>query len=145
MIEVMTGMGVLDEHDCLLLLRDRYFGRVALSSGALPVVFPIHYSLLGRDPVFRTGPGSKLDAAGAGQILCLEIDDLDPMSHSGWSVNVTGPSEVLTDPDDLAAARRLPLRPWVGTGDTYVRINATMISGRRIDTPADARGGTRGP
>lgn len=129
------GTKQLDEAECLSLMRNHYLGRVALSSGALPVVVPVLYSMLGRDPVFRTDAGSKLEAAGAGQVLCLEVDDFEPMDHSGWSVNVTGRSEVLTDPDDLAAAAALPLRPWVGNGDAYVRITATVITGRRIDTP----------
>jgi nitroimidazol reductase NimA-like FMN-containing flavoprotein (pyridoxamine 5'-phosphate oxidase superfamily) len=122
----------LTEHECLDRLELTSFGRIALSSGALPVIFPIHFAMLGGDPVFRTDPGTKLMAASAGQVLCLEIDQIDEIDHTGWSVLVTGRADVLTDPADLAAAEALPLRPWAGTGRAYVRIDAAMLSGREI-------------
>lgn len=128
----------LDEAACRRLLGATRLGRVALSMGALPVVFPVHYALLDGDPVFRTDAGAKLAAASAGNVLCLEIDDADAEAHTGWSVLVTGPSEVLADPGDLARAAELPLRPWVGRGDAYVRIRATLVSGRRVSATGHA-------
>ena len=130
------GLDVLDEHECLRLLGSTHLGRVAVTVGALPDIFPIHYALLGSDPVFRTDPGAKLMAASAGTILCLEADEADPVNHTGWSVMVTGPAHVITDPDELAKAHDLPLRPWVGRGDVYVRLQAVLVSGRRIVDPA---------
>ncbi|WP_421119654.1 pyridoxamine 5'-phosphate oxidase family protein [Aquihabitans daechungensis] len=122
----------LTETECFERLRLTPFGRVALSSGALPVIFPIHFALMDRNPVFRTDPGTKLMAASNGQVLCLEIDEIHPVLHTGWSVLVTGRADVLTDSDDLLAARRLPLRPWTGDGNAYVRIDAALVSGREI-------------
>lgn len=130
-----VGLDVLDEHECRRLLAAHYFGRVALTVGALPVILPIHYAMLGDDPIFRTDPGAKLMAASAGHILCLEVDEADPVNHAGWSVMVTGPAEVITDPHELELARELPLRPWVGRGDVYVRVRAVLVSGRRIAAP----------
>ena len=131
----------LEEHECFERLRSTPFGRVALSSGALPVIFPIHYVLLGRDPVFRTDPGTKLLAASDGQVLCLEIDSIDPVMHTGWSVLVTGRAEVLDDPDALHAVSQLPLRPWIGNGDAFVRIETSLVSGRSIERhPASSLG-----
>ena len=132
-------MTELDEHECLTRLRDARFGRIALCSGALPVILPVHFALLDRDPVFRTDHGTKLLAASAGQVLCLEIDDLDPGAHTGWSVLVTGRAEVITDRDELELARALPLRPWTGGGDAYVRIGCTLLSGREVGTGVGAR------
>lgn len=126
------GLDVLDEEECLQLLGAAHLGRVALCLQALPAVFPVHFAMLGRDPVFRTDVGTKLMAASAGQVLCLEIDEADAVNHVGWSVMVTGMAEVLTDPSDLAQARELPLRPWVGHGDAFVRIEAALLSGRRV-------------
>lgn len=71
-------------------------------------------------------------AASAGQVVCLEIDDFDPEHHTGWSVMVTGTASVVNAPEELARARQLPLQPWVGHGEAYVRIEATIVSGRRI-------------
>lgn len=59
--------------------------------------------------------------------------------HDGWSVVVTGRASVIEDDDELAAARQLPLKPWVGSGSSYVRIRATMVSGRRLRRAAGVR------
>ncbi|CAN5433995.1 hypothetical protein BH10ACT1_BH10ACT1_22840 [soil metagenome] len=126
------GLVELSHRDCYRRLASSHLGRVALSIGALPVVLPVHYVLLDRDPVFRTDPGAKLSAAANGNVVCLEIDDADPESHTGWSVMVTGTADVITDPEELAMAERLPLRPWVGRGDAFVRIRATFVTGRKV-------------
>ncbi|MCU1369793.1 MAG: pyridoxamine 5-phosphate oxidase-related FMN-binding protein [Ilumatobacteraceae bacterium] len=122
----------LDERECLRLLGTAHLGRIALTVGALPAVFPIHFALLGRDPVFRTGSGTKLAAGSSGHVVCLEVDDVDTECHRGWSVMVIGPTHVMTEPGELAVAKELPLRPWVGSGDAYVQIRSGLISGRRI-------------
>ncbi len=130
-----VGLDVLAEHECVRLLSSNTFGRVAVSVAALPAIFPIHYALLDGDPVFRTDAGAKLTAASEGHILCLEIDQCDPVTHTGWSVMVTGPAHVITDIDELERASMLPLRPWVGHGDLFVRLKAVIVTGRRIDGP----------
>ncbi len=127
-----VGLDVLDEYECRRLLTGAHFGRVALTVGALPAIFPIHFAMFDGDPIFRTDPGAKLMAASAGNILCLEADECNDLTHTGWSVMVTGPAHVITDPDELDAVRALPLRPWVGQGDVYVRVKAVLVSGRRI-------------
>lgn len=126
------GMEVLTERDCFALLEQAHFGRLGLSVGALPTILPVNFALLGRDPVFRTDAGTKLEAATNGHVLCLEIDDVDTLMRDGWSVVVTGRASVIEDQDELAAARQLPLQPWVGKGSSYVRIRASMVSGRRL-------------
>src|SRR4051794_33234321 len=103
-----TGLIDLTTDECYQRLRKAHLGRVALSVDALPLVLPVHFVMLGPDPVFRTEQGAKLQAASNGNILCLEIDEADPEFHTGWSVVVVGPGELLTDPEDLAAAQRLP-------------------------------------
>lgn len=127
-----VGFEELGEHECLRLLGTAHLGRLALSVGALPAVFPIYFALLGRDPVFRTDEGTKLAAASSGHVVCLEADDVDVELHSGWSVMVIGSAHVMTDPDDIATARKLPLRPWVGSGDVYVQIHSGIVTGRRM-------------
>ena len=123
---------VLAEHECHNLLAATHFGRVALSVGALPHAFPVHYALLDGDPVFRSEAGTKVAAASAGNVICLEVDAEDPETHTGWSVMVIGRAEVITDDATLARAQALPLQPWAGRGDAYVRISSTLVSGRRV-------------
>jgi nitroimidazol reductase NimA-like FMN-containing flavoprotein (pyridoxamine 5'-phosphate oxidase superfamily) len=127
----------LSDRQCRDRLRLCAFGRVALSWRALPVIFPIHFAMLGDDPVFRTDPGTKLMAASVEQVLCLEVDEIHPELHTGWSVLATGRAHVISDAEELATARALPLRPWTGSGSSYVRIRTELLSGREIGPPHD--------
>ena len=123
----------LNRDDCLRRLGRAGVGRVAVSVGALPAIFPVNYAMLDSDIVFRTGPGTKLDAALVGSVVAFEIDHSDAMSHTGWSVLVVGKARPITDPVTLARAASLPLTPWAdGQRDTFVRIETAVISGRQL-------------
>ena len=128
----LPGIYPLDEAACFERLGQRSVARVALCWDALPEILPIQYALLGRDPVFRTIPGHKIMASAGGQILSLGIDDFDPDHQLGWHILVTGPAEHLTDPGDLAAAAALPLKPWAGNDDGFVRVTAARVRGTEI-------------
>lgn len=65
---------VLSPNDCLNLLATVSVGRVGVTIDALPVVLPVNFSLLDRAVVFRTVPGTKLDAATAGMGVVFEAD-----------------------------------------------------------------------
>jgi nitroimidazol reductase NimA-like FMN-containing flavoprotein (pyridoxamine 5'-phosphate oxidase superfamily) len=128
---------VLDQAECQRRLSDRAVGRVAVSVGALPAIFPVNYAVLDGDVVFRTGPGSKLDAAVAGAVVAFEIDHVDAMSHAGWSVLVVGVARKVTDPATLARAARLPLSSWADGDreDAFVRIESGRVTGRQVGVP----------
>lgn len=129
-----NGMEVLSREECGLLLRSTSIGRVAVSMGALPAVFPVNFAVWDRDIVFRTGHGTKLEAAVQNTVVAFEVDAVDSIAHSGWSVLVTGRAHVIADPDELAEAERLPLLPWAPRGNkAFVRIRGELISGRRLD------------
>ena len=96
----------------------------------------MNFTLVGDDVVFRTNPGTKLDAALAGNVVAFEADDVDPVYQTGWSVLVQGYAHAVVDRDQLAEARRAPLRAWAGEGrDRFVRIDTQCVSGRRIASP----------
>ena len=51
--------------DCLRLLATRRLGRIGITVQALPVMLPVDFRVLDQAIVFRTIPGTKLDAATA--------------------------------------------------------------------------------
>ncbi len=127
------GLEELGEEECRTLLGDRGVGRVAVSIDAVPAVFPVNYSVLDGDVVFRTGSGTKLDAAVRRAVVAFEVDEVDPLYHEGWSVMVVGVADEITDDDRLARAERLPLRPWAhGPRQHLVAIRSDVVTGRRI-------------
>jgi transcriptional regulator with XRE-family HTH domain len=112
-------------------------GRLVLVEPRGPVAIPVNYAMLGNDIVIRTSERASL-AAGIGQPrVSFEVDHLDEALAEGWSVLVSGQARVVTDPDELAAVSALGIAPWAGGGrDTYIRIVASDVTGRRIRATA---------
>lgn len=137
MLLVMTmdeaGLTVMDEAECLGLLAKCRVGRVAVSIGAVPAVFPVNFALLDGHIVFRTGTGTKLDAAMRNSVVAFEVDDVDPLYHEGWSVLVVGVADELHDESMVRRALDLPLAVWApGARDHVVCLRPEFVSGRRI-------------
>jgi len=131
-----NGLEVLDRHECLRLLALATLGRIGFTSGALPTVLPINFHLDGERILVRTGRGSKVDAALQNAVVAFEVDDFDPIYHSGWSVTLTGVATEVSDPAELDAAREKPIARWAPAGDeALVAISTELLSGRRI-TPS---------
>jgi len=127
------GITVLEQAECLELLGRSSIGRVAVSIGAVPAVFPVNFAMLDGRIVFRTTTGTKLDAATRNSVVAFEIDDVDALYHEGWSVLVVGVADELRDAAMVERAERLPLVPWAdGPHEHVVVINPELISGRRI-------------
>ena len=127
------GLEILDDEECLQLLRKGIIGRVAISVGALPAVFPVNYGVDGDDVVFFTNDGAKLRAALNGTVVAFEVDYVDEETRSGWSVLVVGRANECSDPAVLERARGLGIVAWApGTRDRLVRIHPEMVTGRRI-------------
>ena len=78
---------VLDEAECYLLLRSRTLGRVGVRIADHLSILPVYYAVMDHDVVFRTAPGTKLDAAVLTTVVVFEVDNVSP----GWSVLVRGP------------------------------------------------------
>jgi uncharacterized protein len=137
-----NGLEVLQREESLDLLRTAVLGRIAVSSGALPMVLPVNFRFDGGRILFRTGVGTKLDAATHRTVVAFEVDEIDADAETGWSVLVTGMASEVTDPGELAAAQRLPLVRWAGgRDDRVVAITPDLVSGRRIVRPDGDRSG----
>lgn len=130
---VDTGTEVLSEAECEELLRHCSVGRVALSIGAVPAVFPVNFATLDGMIVFRTASGTKLDGATRKTVVAFEVDEVDPLYHEGWSVLAVGICDELRDPEQVERVNRLGLAAWAdGVKDHTVAIRPEFISGRRI-------------
>ena len=127
------GLELLDEDEARRLLRQEDLGRVGVTMGALPAIFPVNYVVLDGDVFFRTSPGSKLSAAAANAIVAFEVDQHDRADRTGWSVLVVGRAEIVDDPVLLALAGSEGLAPYArGQRANLVRVHTEMISGRRV-------------
>jgi hypothetical protein len=123
------GLEVLDEGRCWDLVRSRVVGRFAANRpGRSPLVVPVNYVVEDDlEIVIRSGEGSKLELA-TQDLVALEVDQIDPVHHVGWSVVIDGVAQVRYG-DDAAT----PVDTWApGTKPYVIRIRPTQISGRRI-------------
>lgn len=128
-----NGLEVLPREECLRLLSKATVGRLGLTSGALPTVLPVNFCVQNERILVRTSPGSKLDAALAGNVVAFEADDYDALYHAGWSVVVTGRARVVDDPTELEEIAVAPLTRWAPLGeDNVISISTELVTGRRL-------------
>jgi uncharacterized protein len=129
----------IDEKQCLELLKEVEFGRVAIVTGdGRPQIFPVNFTVHGHTIVFTTG--SRLIEAWAplGHVA-FEADHIDTATHEGWDVVVTGEGADITDSRDSLglAARTYPIKAWApGLKDHWISILNPHFSGRRLYTPS---------
>ena len=123
--------GMLSDEECRALLASRSLGRIALTSGALPIIIPVEYVYADGVITFRSERDMSLRAAAEGDVLAFEIDYYDPHERAGWSVLVLGRATVLTTDHEVEHV------PWLDGESSdperhhYVRLHAELISGRR--------------
>lgn len=136
----LEGVELLSERDCRELLRRAQVGRVAVSVGEVPAVFPVNYMVVGDEIFFFTTEGTKLRAAAAEVTVTFEVDHIDPFAETGWSVMVVGRARERTESEVIAGAQRAGLRSWAA-GDRFHLISVAIdfLSGRRIGRSVDLR------
>ncbi|MFD0276496.1 pyridoxamine 5'-phosphate oxidase family protein [Kitasatospora sp. NPDC127111] len=130
-------MEPLERAEALRLLAGASYGRIVFTDRALPAIRPVNHVLVDDAVVIRTHDGAALTAAAlgaaaAGVVVAYEADAIDPLTHLGWSVVVTGYARPVTEPHQLARYRAL-LRPWVASGmDHTVAIQPDLVTGYRL-------------
>lgn len=131
-----TEMLDLSRDECLRLLAEHSFGRLAVNIGkGHPVIRPVNYLFdqPTQSVVFRTGLGSKFGALLRSADAAFEIDGIDEDSRTGWSVVIKGVTDEVTNPNDVRRLDGLGLKPWAhGHKAHWVHIRAWTVSGRRI-------------
>jgi uncharacterized protein len=132
----------LSRPECLTLLAANSFGRVIVTFGRehRPLIRPVNYVFDGpsQSVVFRTAPGTKLHALLHSRSACFEIDAIDDMARSGWSVIVYGIAETVRDPGDIRRLEACGLDSLaLGPRPEWIRVRATTVTGMRIsEAPA---------
>jgi nitroimidazol reductase NimA-like FMN-containing flavoprotein (pyridoxamine 5'-phosphate oxidase superfamily) len=126
----VPGLETLEEKECRRLLGQGGVGRLAMRGETAPELRPVNFVLLDDVIIVRTGDGMILEAARRDEPASFEIDEIDRLEHTGWSVLVMGQlSELPSDEAHLA----LPIRPWAsGLKDRFVGLTLERVSGLRI-------------
>ncbi len=124
---------VLEHDECIQLLKSSVVGRVGVTINALPLILPVNYIYIDSRILFRTDPGTKLDAALMHCVVAFEVDGIDDEREEGWSVLAIGHAEVVEDASLERKAIGGGLRPWAGGMRAHtISIAPKLLSGRKI-------------
>jgi nitroimidazol reductase NimA-like FMN-containing flavoprotein (pyridoxamine 5'-phosphate oxidase superfamily) len=120
-----------DESFALLARGGQHVGRLVVTVGGEPVVFPLNFAVDGEAIVFRTQTGTKLTGI-TRSLATFEVDDIDA-SGQGWAVAFEGLAQEVLDADPESMRERisaLGLDTWPG-GDRphVVRIRPYRVHG----------------
>jgi nitroimidazol reductase NimA-like FMN-containing flavoprotein (pyridoxamine 5'-phosphate oxidase superfamily) len=133
----MTRMGDTDAESlgsstCWELLRTVDVGRLAVLVDGAPDIFPVNFVVDHGSVVFRTAPGTKLDAALRDAPVAFEVDGIDA-DERAWSVVLRGVAAERRGLDEALETVSLPLFPWHGDAKPrFLRITPATLSGRRF-------------
>lgn len=129
-------LATLVAYDCWSLLGGAEIARVAWQSPRGVAIVPVNYVVADGAVWFRTDPSSTVAREAGGRRVVVEVDQVDPEKHAGWSVIVTGVAELvefLDVPDMLVDMRIWP----EGQHSLFVRVDPDEITGRRLSTNHD--------
>jgi hypothetical protein len=127
-----AGLEVLPFDECVRLLATVPVGRVGFLADGEVVILPVNHVVDGHDIIFRTDTGTKLSVLGEKSPTGFEADSYDERTRSGWSVVLTGRTEVVDDDDEIMRLGGLGLRSWGGAEHPYwIRLRPASVTGRR--------------
>ncbi|GAA5152247.1 MULTISPECIES: pyridoxamine 5'-phosphate oxidase family protein [Amycolatopsis] len=129
----MTELRALSPRQCMDLLSSGTVGRLAFSEHAMPAIRPVNFLLHGGDLVIRTSRTGSI-AKLVDEVVAFEVDDIDPATHTGWSVVVVGKIHPVTNIEELVTLADPRRRPWPGgERSCFLRLPIDIVSGRTFE------------
>ncbi|WP_433203047.1 pyridoxamine 5'-phosphate oxidase family protein [Dactylosporangium sp. CS-047395] len=128
-------MRSLGRRRCLELLGSVPVGRVVFTDRALPAIRPVNHLLDGETIVIRSSLGGGLASAATAHgslVVAYEADEIDAVTHSGWSVVVTGTARLVMDEERLLRYEGR-LQPWVDEPmNCVIAIDCDLVNGFQL-------------
>ena len=123
----------LEPAECRQLLESMSVGRLGYCTDRGPRIVPMNYALVGDSLTFRTGPTTEASWHAVFHDIAFEVDCIDVVRHTGWSVLVVGEATLL----EAASLRMLDLtqtpQPWAdGERSIVAQLSLACITGRRV-------------
>ena len=131
----MLGPTELNRTDCLNHIAGAGIARIAFTTPDGPQLVPVNYVADDAVLAVTTTPYSMLGSAARNALVAIEIDELDHVARSGWSVIVRGKVEQVDDVAAIARLHDLGLTPWAGGNrplHLQVQLAGAEISGRVV-------------
>jgi hypothetical protein len=114
--------------EALWLLEGSSLGRLVYTQRDLTVIRPGRHTWeYGRLVVRTPAPAAAVPATAT-----YHVEEIRAVAGTGWTVTVTGPADVITDPDEAAHYRRT-IAGWThGPHDTLLRLHPKTVAGFRL-------------
>ena len=128
----MSPIEHLSHEAAWALLTSETVGRLAVSVGKQPDIFPLNY--IGHDGkvYFRTAEGTKLLELTVNANVAFEADGYD--ATRAWSVVVIGTAAAIETQSTIDILNGLPLHPFAPTLKyVWVEITPTELRGRSFE------------
>jgi len=125
----------LSEAECLALLASTTVGRLVYVDDVGPTAVPVNYAVAGLDVIIRVEGGAKQHAM-AQPVLTFEVDQIDEVTRSGWSIVLRGTGREGDMESVASLLRQMEGRfptPWAfGVHNVWLRITPATVTGRRL-------------
>lgn len=133
----------LERAESLRLLAGLTMGRVVFTEKAMPVIRPVNHLLDSDDNlIIRTHLG-KAALSTLGEVVAYAGDNIDPHTHTGWSVVVIGTARQVRDRDQITRYEQL-LQPLLSQrADHIIRIEPEIINGYLTGTTRETTDNTQ--
>ncbi len=127
------AFGIYEDSDCWERLAAEQFGRLAVSVGGRPDIFPVNNVVHYRRLIFRTAEGTKLAAVAINSAVAFEIDGYDETTNEAWSVVAFGQAKLIAHGSQAEALEDLPLFPWnTAPKHRLVQVEVYEVTGRHF-------------
>lgn len=130
MHEDLDGMQILNDAQCLSLVRRVRVGHIAITHRAMPLILPVTFGVPDADVIISVGSGVLAEAADQAQVVCLQADWLDDETMASWSVSMIGQITPLVNATEIRFARELNIKPWSNAELRYARLCPEFTTGR---------------
>jgi nitroimidazol reductase NimA-like FMN-containing flavoprotein (pyridoxamine 5'-phosphate oxidase superfamily) len=128
----MAELNVLSPDECWSLLDRQQFARIAWTGPSGPVVLPVNYTRDGEAVWVRTGAHSELAREADESKVAVLVDEIDPVTHSGWTVLLRGTAHAEYHEERVPEAVR-GLVTWAsGARPIWLRLAPDNVTGRRM-------------
>lgn len=128
----MAQLEELDVEESWHLARDTQISRIGWNGPRGPVVLPVNHLVHDKSVWIRTSAHSSMAEQIDESAVALLVDDLDPDTHVGWSVQFKGRAEILYREDQIPEVVK-DLHTWpAGPRPLWVRLHPKEVTGRRL-------------
>ncbi|MGZ4454069.1 MAG: pyridoxamine 5'-phosphate oxidase family protein [Nocardioides sp.] len=130
----MAHLTDLTDAEIWTQLESGALARIAWTASSGPQILPVNFVTHDGAVWLRTTAHSSMADQIDESPVAIEIDDIDPATHVGWSIVVHGRAEAIYHESDVPE-EVTSLRAWAGDHrPLWIRVSADTVTGKRLSS-----------